>query len=45
MAIGQLSRIVKLMKTEEPLSATVEEYLETIYNMSAEDEVVIGAAT
>ena len=31
------------MKIEEPLSATVEEYLETIYNMSAEDEVVIGA--
>ena len=31
------------MKTEEQLSATVEEYLETIYNMSAEDEVVIGA--
>jgi len=31
------------VKTEEPLSATVEEYLETIYNMSAEDEVVIGA--
>jgi len=31
------------MKTEEALSATVEEYLETIYNMSAEDEVVIGA--
>ncbi|HWZ18935.1 MAG TPA: metal-dependent transcriptional regulator [Ktedonobacteraceae bacterium] len=31
------------MKTEESLSATVEEYLETIYNMSAEDEVVIGA--
>lgn len=31
------------MKTEEPLSATVEEYLETIYNMSMEDEVVIGA--
>jgi DtxR family Mn-dependent transcriptional regulator len=31
------------LKTEEPLSATVEEYLETIYNMSAEDEVVIGA--
>ncbi len=31
------------MKTEEPLSATVEEYLETIYNMSAEDEMVIGA--
>src|SRR2546428_5309842 len=31
------------MKTEEPLSATVEEYLETIYNMSMESEVVIGA--
>jgi DtxR family transcriptional regulator, iron-dependent repressor len=31
------------MKTEESLSATVEEYLETIYNMSAEDELVIGA--
>jgi len=31
------------LKTEETLSATVEEYLETIYNMSAEDEVVIGA--
>lgn len=31
------------MKTEEPLSATVEEYLETIYSMSTEDEVVIGA--
>src|SRR5215469_11556932 len=31
------------VKTEEPLSATVEEYLETIYNMSAEDEPVIGA--
>ena len=31
------------MKTEESLSATVEEYLETIYNMSAENEVVIGA--
>jgi DtxR family transcriptional regulator, iron-dependent repressor len=31
------------MKTEELPSATVEEYLETIYNMSAEDEVVIGA--
>jgi DtxR family transcriptional regulator, iron-dependent repressor len=31
------------MKTEESLSATVEEYLETIYNMNAEDEVVIGA--
>src|SRR5215468_4327662 len=33
----------KTMKTEEPLSATVEEYLETVYNMSMEDEVVIGA--
>jgi DtxR family transcriptional regulator, Mn-dependent transcriptional regulator len=31
------------MKTDEPLSATVEEYLETVYNMSMEDEVVIGA--
>src|SRR2546429_8136940 len=31
------------MKTEESLSATVEEYLETIYNMSAENEAVIGA--
>ena len=31
------------MKTEEPLSATVEEYLETIYNMNMEGEVVIGA--
>jgi DtxR family transcriptional regulator, Mn-dependent transcriptional regulator len=31
------------LKTEESLSATVEEYLETIYNMSAEDEIVIGA--
>src|ERR1700694_2693844 len=31
------------MKTEETLSATVEEYLETVYNMSMEDEVVIGA--
>jgi len=31
------------LKTEETLSATVEEYLETIYNMSAEYEVVIGA--
>src|ERR1051326_1953386 len=31
------------MKTEEPLSATVEEYLEMIYNMNMEDEVVIGA--
>src|SRR5919109_4678011 len=31
------------MKTDDLLSATVEEYLETIYNMSMEDEVVIGA--
>jgi DtxR family Mn-dependent transcriptional regulator len=31
------------MKTQELLSATVEEYLETIYNMSMEGEVVIGA--
>lgn len=31
------------MKTEEPLSATAEEYLETVYNLSMEDEVVIGA--
>jgi DtxR family Mn-dependent transcriptional regulator len=32
-----------VLKTEESLSATVEEYLESVYNMSAEDEVVIGA--
>src|SRR5947199_828224 len=31
------------MKTDELLSPTVEEYLETIYNMNMEDEVVIGA--
>jgi DtxR family Mn-dependent transcriptional regulator len=31
------------MRTEETLTATVEEYLETIYNMAAEQEVVIGA--
>jgi DtxR family Mn-dependent transcriptional regulator len=31
------------MKTEEQLSATVEEYLEAIYNMEMEDEIVIGA--
>lgn len=31
------------MKTHELLSATVEEYLEAIYNMSMEGEVVIGA--
>src|SRR5437588_12711990 len=30
------------MKMEEPLSATVEEYLEAAYNMSMEDEVVVG---
>jgi len=33
----------RAMKSEELLSATVEEYLETIYNMSMECEVVIGA--
>ena len=32
-----------MMKTEEPLSPTVEEYLETIYNISMEGEPVIGA--
>jgi DtxR family transcriptional regulator, Mn-dependent transcriptional regulator len=31
------------MKIDDPPSATVEEYLETIYNMSMENEVVIGA--
>src|SRR6266700_5215615 len=31
------------MKTDEPLSATVEEYLETMYKMNMEDAVVIGA--
>ena len=31
------------MKSEELLSATVEEYLETIYNISMESEIVIGA--
>jgi DtxR family transcriptional regulator, iron-dependent repressor len=31
------------LKTGESLSATVEEYLEMIYNLSAEDEMVIGA--
>jgi DtxR family Mn-dependent transcriptional regulator len=31
------------MKSEELLSATVEEYLEAIYNMSMESEIVIGA--
>jgi DtxR family transcriptional regulator, Mn-dependent transcriptional regulator len=31
------------MKAEETLTATVAEYLETIYNLSAEEEVVIGA--
>ena len=33
----------RTMKTEESLSATVEEYLETIYNLSMENEIVIGA--
>ena len=37
------TRMGTAMKLEEPLSATVEEYLETVYNMSMEDEVVIGA--
>ncbi len=37
------SKSGKHMKPEEPLSATVEEYLETIYNMAMEDEIVIGA--
>lgn len=31
------------MKTDDLPSATVEEYLETIYNMTMEDEIVIGA--
>jgi DtxR family Mn-dependent transcriptional regulator len=31
------------VKSDETLTATVEEYLETIYNMAAENEVVIGA--
>lgn len=31
------------MKTQEPLSATVEEYLEAIYNIHMEGEVIIGA--
>jgi DtxR family transcriptional regulator, Mn-dependent transcriptional regulator len=31
------------MKTDDLLSATVEEYLETIYNISMEGELVIGA--
>src|SRR5215471_12716456 len=31
------------MKTEETLSPTVEEYLETIYNIAMENEIVIGA--
>src|ERR1700736_2552025 len=39
---GKLARCTGL-KIEESLSATGEEYLETIYNMGAEDEVVIGA--
>lgn len=32
-----------MMKAGEALSATVEEYLESIYNMSVEGELVIGA--
>jgi DtxR family transcriptional regulator, iron-dependent repressor len=32
-----------IMRSEETLTATVEEYLETIYNMAAEREIVIGA--
>jgi DtxR family Mn-dependent transcriptional regulator len=32
-----------IVKSDETLTATVEEYLETIYNMAAENEVVIGA--
>src|SRR5258708_36494704 len=32
-----------IVKSEEALTATVEEYLETIYNMTAEQEIVIGA--
>lgn len=32
-----------IVKTDEALTATVEEYLETIYNMAAENEIVIGA--
>ncbi len=31
------------MKTQEPLSATVEEYLEAIYNIQMEGEIIIGA--
>lgn len=31
------------MKSEDVLSSTVEEYLETIYNISMEGEIVIGA--
>ena len=42
-AIGLLEMGYQAMKTEDALSATVEEYLETIYNMSMEGEVVIGA--
>src|SRR5436309_10460921 len=37
------TRTETAMKMEEPLSATIEEYLEAAYNMSMEDEVVIGA--
>lgn len=42
--IARLSRRkASIVKTEEALTATVEEYLETIYNMAAENETVIGA--
>src|SRR5260370_16461225 len=40
---GIAQQRARIMKTEETLSATVEEYLETIYNMAMEDEIVIGA--
>src|SRR5215469_12818587 len=38
-----LRRRNSTVKTDEALTATVEEYLETIYNMAAEKETVIGA--
>src|SRR5579871_1441052 len=37
------TRIYLIMKTEDLLSATVEEYLETIYNIHMENEIGIGA--
>ena len=43
MSVNYSNKQVTTMKTNELLSATVEEYLEAIYNMSMEDEVVIGA--